>query len=56
MGPAGRAEAIHFPSATLKAASREGGWGGGEGGMARTERTKFGIKKVRQRCTSVGAE
>lgn len=25
MGPAGRAEAIHFPSATLKAASREGG-------------------------------
>lgn len=25
MGPAGRVEAIHFPSATLKAASREGG-------------------------------
>ena len=25
MGPAGRAEAIHFPSATLKGASREGG-------------------------------
>lgn len=27
MGPAGRAEAIHFPSATPKAASREGGGG-----------------------------
>lgn len=30
MGPAGRAEAIHFPSATLKAASREGGREDGE--------------------------
>ena len=30
MGPAGRAEAIHFPSATLKAASREGGSEGAE--------------------------
>ncbi len=30
MGPAGRAEAIHFPSATLKAASREGGREGAE--------------------------
>lgn len=34
MGPAGRTEAIHFPSATLKAASREGGvMGGMEGGI-----------------------
>lgn len=42
MGPAGRAEAIHFPSATLKAASREGGmerdgevWGGRKRGENR---------------------
>lgn len=32
MGPAGRVEAIHFPSATLKAASREGGVVVGVGG------------------------
>lgn len=39
MGPAGRAEAIHLPSATLKAASREGG----------TEGKREGVKRLKSR-------
>lgn len=44
MGPAGRAEAIHFPSATLKAANGEGG-NEGEGRRKRAERIKSEDKK-----------
>lgn len=55
MGPAGRAEAIHFPSATLKAASREGGREGGWG-KNKTEVVVGGVyillQSDRQRATA----